>query len=95
MPLHSEQNFTRLYMDYITFYSQFSVELCLLDFFLNFVENIINTLIKNSVREDLSAKDFNLIESTFSAVMNIIHNLRNPTIIEKYLKHSYLELKFI
>lgn len=65
----------------------------MLDFFLNHVENIINTLIKNSVREDLSAKDFNLIESTFSAVMNIIHNLRNPTIIEKYLKLFVNEAK--
>ena len=53
---------------------------------MSHVENIINTLIKNSVREDLAAKDLNLIESTFSAVMNIIHNLQNPTIIEKYLK---------
>jgi len=57
------------------------------------VENIINTLIKNSVREDLATKDLNLIESTFSAVMNIIHNLQNPVIIEKYLKLFVSEAK--
>lgn len=49
---------------------------------------------KNSVREDLAAKDYNLIESTFSAVMNIIHNLDNPAIISKYLKLFVNEAKF-
>jgi importin subunit beta-1 len=34
-----------------------------------------------------------LIESTFSAVMNIIHNLQNPNIIEKYLKLFVNEAK--
>jgi len=57
------------------------------------VENIINTLIKNSIRDDLATKDLNLIESTFSAVMNIIHNLQNPNIIEKYLKLFVNEAK--
>ena len=60
---------------------------------MNHVENIINTLLKNSIRDDLAAKDLNLIESTFSAVMNIIHNLQNPVVIEKYLKLFVNEAK--
>lgn len=41
----------------------------------------------------MAAKDYNLIESTFSAVMNIIHNLQNPVLIEKYLKLFVSEAK--
>ena len=62
----------------------------LIDLFHSYIENIINLLLKNSVREDISTKDSNLINITFASVMHIIHNCKNVNLIGKYL-HIFIE----
>lgn len=66
------------------------VFLLFIDLFHSYIENIINLLLKNSVREDISTKDSNLINITFASVMHIIHNCKNENVIAKYL-HIFIE----
>ena len=46
----------------------------------------MDKLILNAFRQDLSNSHLNLIDASFLTIVNILHNIRNKDLSEKYLK---------